>query len=200
MKKTFILWFILMCGTSVLFSQNLARVKPPRFDKAVEVDVSFVRHINFMGNCAEKYNLNIIVTGDGFRKEWASLTNTVVNPARESNHLVGQAIDINIMNNGTLYNSTRLENFSTLPQPIKDFITECKSFGMRWGGDFLKDKDPVHFDSGLNINNPTEWKRIYDIYQNQPVDLNNIDILDLIDTLYLTNGKSPSELSIKFNS
>jgi hypothetical protein len=167
MKKVFSLGFFLVCVSSVLFSQNLTKVQPPCFDRPIEIDVGFVGHINFMGNCAKKHNLNIIVTGDGFRKEGASLTNTVVNPANASNHLVGHAIDINIMYNGTLYNSTALGNFSTLPQPVKDFITECKSNGMRWGGDFSQ-RDPVHFDSGLNVNNPTEWKRLYGIYQPQP--------------------------------
>ncbi|MDR0495229.1 MAG: M15 family metallopeptidase [Treponema sp.] len=166
MKKNVLFIVALFIGAGFLFSQNLTRIQPSNFDKQVEVDAGFVNHLRFMGNCANKLNLSIIVTGDGFRREGASLTNPVFNPANASNHLVGHAIDINIMYYGTLFTKTALDNFSTLPQPVKDFITECKSNNMRWGGDF-SERDPVHFDSGLNVNNPTEWRRLYITYQSQ---------------------------------
>jgi len=198
MKKSFFLLFVFICSSSILYSQQLTLVSPKRFYSDVVVDIEFANHIKFMGECADKHNLDIFVTGGGFRKEGVSLTNTVVEPAKFSNHYVGHAIDINIIYNKKYYNSDDLGNFSKLPQPIKDFITECKKNGIRWGGDFTKDKDPVHFDSNLYIKNPSKWKKLYNIYQNQPEDLTSDDIGDIIDMLYLTGGKKPSDYSVGF--
>jgi len=198
MKKALIFLYVFICFSSILFSQQLTLVRPKRFYQDVVVDIEFANYIKFMGECADKHNLDIFVTGGGFRKEGASLTNTVVEPAKFSNHFVGHAIDININYNRKSYNNTELGNFSTLPQPIKDFINECKKYGIRWGGDFTKDKDPVHFDSNLYLKNPSKWKKLYDIYQNQSEDLTIGDISDIIDMIYLTGGKKPSDYSVKF--
>jgi len=163
MKKMLLILLVSFNYSNTLFPQNLISVWPSSFDKEVEVDIGFADQIRFMGSCAQKRNIEIKVQS-GFRREGISVSNAVVNPATTSNHLVGHAIDINIFYNGKWYNGSELGSFATLPQPVKGFITECKNYGMRWGGDFLQ-IDPVHFDSGLNIRDPNEWKRLYRIYQ-----------------------------------
>ena len=73
-----------------------------------------------------------------------------------SNHLVGHAIDCNIVEVGKWWNSSKLKN----PKgKVLELIKYCQSIGLRWGG-FFNTPDTVHFDSGLNINNPKKYKEI----------------------------------------
>ncbi|GHV20694.1 hypothetical protein FACS189494_04980 [Spirochaetia bacterium] len=154
---------MLVVSVSV-YAQELTSVKFDRFDKAVRTDSSFAYRISYMNTLAEQNDLYIIVQGEGFRRAGATVHDAIVPPSATSNHLVGHAVDINIRYNGKLYNSTGLEQFSSLPQAIKNFINGCKSNGMRWGGDFST-KDPVHFDDGLNLNNKSAYDQLYLKYQ-----------------------------------
>ncbi len=55
---------------------------------------------------------------------------------RWSNHAFGAALDLNAEENG--FNAK-----STIPLPV---IAAFKSEGMRWGGDYKRRKDPMHFE------------------------------------------------------
>lgn len=163
MKKNICIICLTLFEILILFPQDLATVQLPHFNKTIQIDDGFMKQVSSMGYLAERYNLEIEVQSD-FRREKSALSNAIVDPADKSNHFVGHAVDINIIYDGKRYQSPELGDFSSLPQPIKDFILECKANRMRWGGDFGK-KDPVHFDSGLNVYDPTEWERLYKLYQ-----------------------------------
>jgi hypothetical protein len=126
---------------------------------------------NFKGNCtihddfestlikineiAKRYNITVHIISS-YRAD-ANVQGAIVKPATQSNHMVGHAIDCNLMHQGKLYNSTLMQTDTGI---IRQFINELKAQGIRWGGDFGK-PDPVHFDDGLNINNMTAWMTKY---------------------------------------
>jgi len=97
-------------------------------------------------------------------RKTTNVPGAIVSPAKMSNHLIGHAIDCNIIDkNGTLWNSGLLKNPTG---EVKEFINKVISKGIRWGGFFTPDKngktDPVHFDDGMNIHDPIHWQEIYD--------------------------------------
>lgn len=108
-------------------------------------------------------------------RENTEVKGAIVKPATRGNHLVGCAIDCNIIDKtGELWDSKELRVFCPdLPEynPNKraDVLTLInlvrRSKTLRWGGDFTPDRkgntDPVHFDNALNINNPKRWDEIY---------------------------------------
>jgi hypothetical protein len=108
--------------------------------------------------------LEIKVQGNGFREADQPVRNAVVPPSATLNHLVGHAIDINIVYNGVWYNAARLGNYANLPQPIKNFISGCIRNGLRWGGNF-SDSGPVHFDDNLYLRDRETYNRLYREYQ-----------------------------------
>lgn len=115
------------------------------------IDEDFETSLIKMNDIAKKYGITVIVNSS-FRKT-ANVQGAIVKPATHSNHMVGHAIDCNLMLNGKLYNSVMMQSSSGV---IRRFINEVKLTGLRWGGDF-KVKDPVHFDDGLNIKNMPLW-------------------------------------------
>lgn len=152
MKKCFLLLVCGFIGIGFLSAQTLVRVQPAAFDRAVLVDGGFRHFIEAMGRLASKNNLQIRVQGEGFRRADTPVMNQVVPPSAVSNHLVGHAVDINIVYNRTWFNASALRDFNSLPQSIQNFIIDLEAIGMRWGGRFSP-PDPVHFDIGLNVHN-----------------------------------------------
>ncbi len=76
-------------------------------------------------------------------------------------------IDMNIMMEDTLYNSSRLGNFNSLPSPIQSFIEDIKRDSeLRWGGDF-SNPDPVHIDDGLNLRDRTTYDAKFPLIQRE---------------------------------
>jgi hypothetical protein len=85
-----------------------------------------------------------------FRREDVPPTGAVVSPAKKSQHLVGHAVDLNIVDAGTV-NSSAMFNAGTETAGADTFINGVKATGVRWGGDFHP-SDPVHFDDFLDPN------------------------------------------------
>jgi hypothetical protein len=85
----------------------------------------------------------------------------VVTPATNSQHLIGNAIDFNILNDGKTINSQ--VKWDDLPQAAKDFISKVKAANLRWGGDFSK-PDRIHFDAYLAPSGP-DFKILYFLNQ-----------------------------------
>ena len=122
---------------------------------------------NFKGNCtigddfkstlikineiAQKYNITVHINSS-FRTD-ANVQGAIVKPATHSNHMIGHAIDCNLMHHGKFHNLKLMQSDTGI---LRQFINEPKTHGIRWGGDFGK-PDPVHFDDGLNINVMTAW-------------------------------------------
>ena len=86
----------------------------------------------------------------------------VVTPATNSQHLIGNAIDFNIIDGGKTIHSSKMK-WAELSQAAKDFITAVKDAGMRWGGDWEK-RDPIHFDAFLDPKGP-DFKILYFLNQ-----------------------------------
>lgn len=100
----------------------------------------------------------------------------IVAPATHGNHLIGNAIDGNLIDkSGKIWTSEMMKVFCVeLPQYNSKIINEIlvfinlvrRSSILRWGGDFHPDRkgntDPVHWDNALNIRSPKRWQEIYD--------------------------------------
>ncbi len=86
----------------------------------------------------------------------------VVTPATNSQHLIGNAVDFNILQDGKPIHSSKMK-WDELPQAAKDFITDVKAANLRWGGDW-KTRDPIHFDAYLTPNGP-DFKILYFLNQ-----------------------------------
>jgi hypothetical protein len=163
MKKVIIFLSMVLLLTVSVFAQTpeLYLTGSSNFDYDIVIEASFFPYIEVMDNLASTNNIQIKVQ-QSFRKADGQITGNIVPPADRSNHLVGHAIDINLVYNGVWYNSSNmtLANYNNLPQAIKNFISGCENAGMRWGGRFTP-ADPVHFDSGININNRSWYDRWY---------------------------------------
>ena len=120
---------------------------PEFIGEKVKVDIDFVRALNRVANYAADAGLKIWVTSS-LRPLNNQVRGAIVPPAARSCHHIGHAIDMNLMHNGTLYNSSKLKrsNLPNLPQAIQQFINAIRQDGeLRWGGDF-SNEDPVHID------------------------------------------------------
>jgi hypothetical protein len=165
MKRIAVLLFLLgniLCTVSAQYLVEATDLEA--FDRSVIVDNAFVNYIWIMDELALENNLEIKVQGNGFREADQPVRNAIVPPSATSNHLVGHAIDINIVYNGVWYASGQLRNYEALPQAIKNFISGCIGNGLRWGG-FFSVSDPVHFDDDFYQKYPQTYNELYLEYQ-----------------------------------
>ena len=89
-------------------------------------------------------NLNQAMRVSGVR-----VSGAVVKPASKSQHLIGHAIDCNIID-GNNWNTKKTFKSKKETTKAKKFIKAMKANGMRWGGDFSGNFDPPHFDKKLS--------------------------------------------------
>ena len=78
---------------------------------------------------------------------------------KRSNHLVGHAIDMNLIAKGRRLNSRKLlrAGWPDLPDSVKEWIRRVREDEtLRWGGDFVR-PDPVHIDDDLYRRQPSLW-------------------------------------------
>src|SRR5438046_2392027 len=121
------------------------------FQGDCNIDEDFETALINMNTVAQKFNITVQVNSS-FRID-ANVPGAIVTPATHSNHMIGHAIDRNLIHEGAFYNHEKMQSDTGV---IRQFINELKTSGMRWGGDFGK-PDPVHFDDGLNIKDMTSW-------------------------------------------
>lgn len=132
---------------------------------AIRCDADFVPKLVRVGHYAEECGLYVHVTSS--LRNSIDVPGAIVDPAKLSNHLVGHAIDMNLVRLGDrgevidFYNSTafRLEVLDPDVKRFFDMIRADKD--LRYGGDFRK-PDVVHIDDGLNINEPEVWLAKYE--------------------------------------
>lgn len=127
------------------------------------IEDSFIPAMDYFCSLLQKYALKAYIVSS-FREN-TDVQGAIVSPAKMSNHLVGHALDVNFIDDkGTFWNSKDMINC----QDMLEFITDWTGEGYRWGGHF-EVPDDVHFDDGINIENPTLWTTIYNqIHQGQP--------------------------------
>ena len=123
--------------------------------KDVICHVDFIPYLKLMNSKAKDLGLKIHVTSSD--RNSSNVKGTIVEPSKMSNHMVGHAIDCNIIDGKEWWNSKKLEKPSG---KVLIFIDFCISVGIRWGGNFKK-VDTVHFDYPLNLKNPKKWHEIY---------------------------------------
>lgn len=95
---------------------------------------------------AKAKNVTIIVN-QTFRVHGVKVTGAVVIPATKSQHLIGHALDCNIVDGDNWNNSLAFKN-NKATDNAKKLIEEIKKLGYRWGGNFGT-VDTPHFDKNI---------------------------------------------------
>jgi len=120
--------------------------KPVTSNGEFVVSKAVVKMIKLMNKTAKSLKITIKVN-QVLRVHGVKVTGSVVPPATKSQHLIGHAIDCNIVDGGN-WNTSK--NFSKKQQTdnAKKFIKKMKENSYRWGGYFSKTDTP-HFDKQL---------------------------------------------------
>jgi hypothetical protein len=98
---------------------------------------------------AKNKNITIKIN-QSFRENKIKVSGAVVTPAKKSQHLIGHALDCNIVDGDNWNNSTAFKNKKETNK-AKELITELKDLNYRWGGDFTP-VDTPHFDIKIDHN------------------------------------------------
>ncbi|MFI5404894.1 MAG: M15 family metallopeptidase [Nitrososphaerales archaeon] len=101
---------------------------------------------------------------NSFRRDSDVLNGAVVPKAKMSNHLIGCAIDGNLVTkNNTYWTDAKIKKEGVKNEQLAFVNLIRNSRLLRWGGDFDKEdeKDRVHYDNAINILNPDKWQEIY---------------------------------------
>lgn len=149
-----------LSGTEV--KPLIVEYKNTRFTgKPIWVHSEFTSALDRINQYATEADVKLLII-DSFREPNKKLSNTVVTPSKVSNHLVGHAIDMNVLygkDYKQLCNSKGLAS-ENLPLPVARFISLLeKDKQLRWGGKF-KTKDTVHIDDYYN-RDMNKWKTLY---------------------------------------
>lgn len=105
--------------------------------------------VQLLKDIAEKAKTKdvIIKVNQVLRISGVKVTGAVVPPATKSQHLIGHALDCNIVD-GTNWNNSKTFKEGDESTSAKEIISELKIAGYRWGGDFNK-VDIPHFDKQI---------------------------------------------------
>ncbi|MCW8935350.1 MAG: M15 family metallopeptidase [Gammaproteobacteria bacterium] len=105
--------------------------------------------IQLMNKSANSLKLTIYIN-QALRLHGVKVTGSVVPPASKSQHLIGHAIDCNIVD-GSSWNTSKDFKKKNQTANADKFIKAIKKGLYRWGGDFSQIDTP-HFDKQLNAN------------------------------------------------
>ena len=127
-------------------------------NKPCFVHVDFIPTMELL--CTHAKNNGVKLVHISSYRKTSNVKGAIVVPAKKSNHMVGFAIDCNIIDaKGVYWNSIKMRE--GLGGSVLNFITDAtRDKKIRWGGNF-RTKDEVHFDNGLNIRNPKKWEQVY---------------------------------------
>jgi len=98
---------------------------------------------------------------DSYRRPDDRVRGANVPVALRSNHLVGHAIDVELVLGDERLGRERLrrEHFRDLPMNARYWLQQIRDDReLRWGGDFVH-QDPVHIDDDLYGRDPEQWAR-----------------------------------------
>lgn len=118
-----------------------------------------------------------LVLNQAFRVNGAPVSGAVVTPATRSQHLIGHAIDCNIVD-GDNWNTSRTFAAGNQTTGADNLISDLKAAGFRWGGDF-SNPDTPHFDKRLDpYGDAYTFKFFFNqrsITNNQPIPIKNVE-------------------------
>jgi hypothetical protein len=115
-------------------------------------------HTDFAGKLGRTMNQEanevgvVLHLNQTFRREGVPPAGAVVPPASRSQHLIGHAVDLNIVDGSTV-NTNDIFKAGDQTERANKLISAVKPRGLRWGGDF-QTRDFVHFDDFVNPNSP----------------------------------------------
>jgi len=143
---------------------DLTTFEGEHFENAAVVHSDFVEAMSRIDAAAGDNNVRVRVTASF---EDSTLTSAAAVPAADrSNHFVGHAIDIEVIDpNGGVCDTSCLTG--PLPQGVDGFIQAIRDDpALRWGGDF-KTPDVAHIDDGLDQTDSEGWEEKFDRVQCQ---------------------------------
>ncbi len=115
-------------------------------DGEIVISGEIIKYLKYANSKAKNLALNIVIN-QAMRVSGQKVTGAVVPPAKKSQHLIGHAIDCNIVDGDNWNNSRTFENGKETKN-AKTFIAAMKKEGLRWGGDFTNIDTP-HFDKQI---------------------------------------------------
>ncbi len=115
-------------------------------DGEIVISSEIIKYLKYANSEAKALSLNIVIN-QAMRVNGQKVTGTVVPPAKKSQHLIGHAIDCNIVDGDSWNNSQTFANGKET-ENAKKFIAAMKKEGLRWGGDFTNSDTP-HFDKQI---------------------------------------------------
>ena len=121
--------------------------KPIVSNTEVVVSRSASSMIQLMNDTAANLKITIYIN-QAFRIHGVKVTGSVVPPATKSQHLIGHAVDCNIVD-GKTWNTSNDFKMNKQTKNADKFIEKMKEKLYRWGGNFSKTDTP-HFDKQLN--------------------------------------------------
>lgn len=134
--------------------------------KKVVANQHFLPALRRVNQYAQESHVKVYVTSS-FRPT-SHVNGAIVAPATFSNHMIGHAIDMNLVYGpeATFLNSNVLAQ-TILPPPAAAFIQAIREDpALRWGGDF-KVGDVVHIDDNAYHRDKERWLAAYNTIQNQ---------------------------------
>ena len=134
--------------------------------KKVIANKNFLPALDRVNQYAQESAIKVYVTSS--LRLTTTVKGAIVAPATFSNHLVGHAIDMNLIYgpDATFCNAKVLAQ-TILPPPVDIFIQAIRRDpGLRWGGDF-KARDVVHIDDDAYHRDKAQWLASYEAIQRQ---------------------------------
>ena len=134
--------------------------------KKVIANQHFLPALRRINQYAQESQVKVYVTSS-FRPA-GYVNGAIVAPATFSNHLIGHAIDMNLVDGpeATFLNAQALSQ-KTLPPATAAFIQAIREDPeLRWGGDFQV-RDVVHIDDNAYHRDKARWLAAYSTIQNQ---------------------------------
>lgn len=132
--------------------------------KPCMIHEDFIPSMDLFCRYLEICKLTFLMTSS-FRTDLTGITGAVVTPAKKGNHLIGQAVDGNLIDdNKVIWTNEMMKKPSRTILQFLGLIHRCK---LLRAGYYFKIPDRIHYDSGINIQNPKRWEEIYrELYQN----------------------------------
>jgi len=162
--------------SNISLGHGFKHIAKPRVKKTdLVISTEALGMVKLMNETAAKLGLSIMIN-QAFRLNNVKVSGAVVPPATKSQHLIGHAIDCNIVDGDTWNNSRDFKKHRQTADAEK-FIARMKKASHRWGGDFGR-VDTPHFDKQLDASSFSYDAKFYlnqkQIVSGAPIELQTI--------------------------